>query len=395
MPIQNETNRIFLRGDTATFVVHFYEDAGRTIPVVPIDSAKYPLYTIYDINNELIQTGIGIAEVTPGRYRADYIIPFDAPLSNDRSRWRIEWTIVSIDNRQIDFVEEFDIKDTVISASETREQKFISLTGSPYRTILRLPTQPFEVALDVYLASNIDQKVVDNVTTMLANGIKLSPDGDSMVYYYDIDGSVLNQCSSFAIIWKIRNTQFEPQQFIYQNLTVITPKVLILVTCLRMLIDKLQKRLGIVQAYEDSDLVEYLARGAELVNSGYPTTFFSFNMMPSALTVHHLLYSGWYALQAQGLLSTELAFSFSGQTVTLDYDQSGGLADIASRWQEFLTNTLPAAKMALIRRNSPVGTVAGRQYRITDINLFTFKTSSSQGGTNQIMTQMTTLGLLF
>lgn len=323
MSIQDETNRIFLRGETAKFIVHFFEDAGQTIPITPIDSAKYPLYTIYDINNELIQTGIGIPEITPGRYRAEYIIPFDAPLSNDRSRWRIEWAIVSIDNRQIDFVENFDIKDTVITASETREQKFITLIGNTYRTFLRLPEQPYEVALDVFKSNNMDQKVVDNITTAISSGIKLSPDGDSMVYYYDIDGSVLNQCSTFAIIWKIRNTQFEPQQFVYQNLTVITPKVLVLVTCLRMLIDKLQKRMGIVQAYEDSDIVEYLARGAELVNSGYPTTFFLYNMMPQALTVHHLLYSGWYALQAQGLLSTELAFSFCVDENTLLPTENG------------------------------------------------------------------------
>lgn len=267
--------------------------------------------------------------------------------------------------------------------------------GNPYRTILRLPLQPYEVALDVYRANDANQKVVNNMTTTFSNGIKMAPDGDSIVYYYDIDASIIKQCCNFAILWKIRNTAVEPQQFIYQNLQVITPKVLVLVTCLRMLIDKLQKRLGVVQAYEDSDLVEFLSRGAELVNAGYPTTFFSYNMMPSALTVHHLLYSGWYALQAQGLLATELAFSFSGQTVTLDYDQAGGLSELAGRWQEFLTTTLPAIKMAIVRRNSPVGTVAGRQYRITDINLFTFKTSTSQGSTSQIMGQMTTLGLLY
>jgi len=395
MSIQNTTNRIFLRGDTATFIVHFYEDAAQTIPLIPIDSAKYPMYTIYDPSNEVIQSGIGIPEITPGRYRADYIVAFDAPLSYDTSRWRVEWSIVSTDNRQIDFVEEFDIKDTVITASETREQKFITLVQNPYRAILRETTQPYEVALDVFKSNNMNQKVIDNMTTTIANGIKVSPDGDSMVYYYDIDASIINQCCNFAIIWKIRNTATEPQQFVYQNLTVVTPKVLMLVTSLRMIVDKLQKRLGTVQSYEDSDIVEYLARGAELVNAQYPTTFFSFNMMPGALTVHHILYSAWYALQAQQLLNVELGFNFSGQSVTLDFDQASGLADLASRWQEFLATTLTPAKMALIRRNSPVGTVAGRQYRITDINLFTFKVSSMQGGTNQILSQMTTLGLLF
>ena len=395
MSIQNNTLRIFLRGETATFVVNFYEDAAQTIPLIPIDSAKYPFYAIYDLNNNLVQSGVGIAEIAPGRYRADYIVAFDAPLSNDAGRWRIEWSIISIDNRQIDFVEEFDIKDTVISASETREQKFITLVCNPYRAILRLTIQPYEVALDVFKANNFNQKVIDNMTTTYANGIHLALDGDSMVYYYDIDASIISQCSNFAIIWKTRNTVVDPQEFVYQNLMVITPKTLMLITSLRMIIDKLQKRLGVVQAYEDSDLVEYLTRGAELVNAGYPTTFFAMSMMPTALTVHHILFSAWYALQAQGLLSVELGFSFSGQSVTLDYDQASGLADLASRWQEFLNTTLPAVKMAIVRRNSPVGTVAGRQYRLTDINLYTFKTSSLQGGTNQILSQMTTLGLLF
>ena len=160
MSIQNTTNRIFLRGETAKYIVHFYEDAGQTIPMTPIDTAKYPCYTLYDINNELVQIGLGIPEVTAGRYRAEFIVPFDAPLSNDRSRWRIEWTMISVDNRQIDFVEEFDIKDTVITASETREQKFITLVGSPYRTILRLSEEPYEVMLDVFRANNISQKVI-------------------------------------------------------------------------------------------------------------------------------------------------------------------------------------------------------------------------------------------
>ena len=407
MAVQNETNRIFLRGDTAKFIVHFYEDAGLTIPVIPIDSARYPVYSIFDCHNEVVQTGIGIAEITAGRYRAELIVSYDAPLSHDKNRWRIEWTIISTDNRQIDFVEEFDIKDTVITASETREMKFITIIGNPYRALLRLPTAAFDVAIDVYRTGNFSMKTVDNINISMVNGVQIAPDGDSIVYYYDIDASALggsssgscgqsfNGQSNYDIVWKIRNTAVEPQEFVYQSLTVITPKTLMMITCLRMLIDKLQKRMGTVQSLEDSDLVEYLFRGAELVNAHYPTTYFAPQTMPQALTVHHLLYSGWYGLQAQGLLSTELGFSFSGQTVTLEYDQSAGLADIAGRWQEFLNTTLAPAKMALVRRNSPVGTVAGRQYRITDINLFTFRVSSMQGGTNQILSQMTTLGLLF
>jgi hypothetical protein len=396
MSVQNQTkHRLFLRGDTAKFVIHFFADAAQTVPLIPKDTALYPSYTIYDINNEVIQSGVGIPEVSPGRYRAEYQVPFDAPLSGDLARWRIEWVILSTDDRQVDYVEEFDVKDTVITASETREQKFISLIGTTYRAILRLPQNAYEVALDTYVTTSMDRKVVDNVSS-LSNDIRYAPDGDSIVYYYDIDAALLgNQCGTFSIIWKVRNTAIEPQNFVFQILEVVTPYCLSLVTSLRMLIDKLQKRLGTVQAYEDSDIVEYLTRGAELVNSGYPTTYFGYATMPQMLTVHHLLFSGWYALQAQGLLSTEVSFSFSGQSVTLDYDQAGGLADVAGRWLDFLNSTLSATKMSILRRASPVGTVAGRKYRYNDLNMYTYKIASVSGATNRILGQMTTLGLLF
>ena len=317
MSVTSQGHRLFLRGDNAKFVVHFFADAAQTIPLIPKDSALYPTYTLYDINNEVIQSGVGIAEITAGRYRAEYQVPFDAPLSGDMSRWRIEWVMLSTDDRQVDFVEEFDIKDTVITASETREQKFIGLVGSTYRAILRLPQNASEVALDVYASTSVSQKLVDNVSTA-TNDIKYAPDGDSVVYYYDIDASLVgNQCAMFSIIWKVRNTALEPQTFIFQVLNIVTPYALALVTSLRMLIDKLQKRLGTVMAFEDSDCCEYLARGSELVNSVYPTTFFGYATMPQILTVHHLLYSGWYALQAQGLLSTELSFNFCVDENTL------------------------------------------------------------------------------
>ena len=393
MAIINETQRLFLRGEVTNFTVNFFADAALTMPLTPLDASQYPAYTIYDINNEVVQSGIGVADTTPGRYRADFIVPTDAPLTNDISRWRIEWTMVATDSRQVDFVEEFDVRDTVLTASETREQKFITLMGEDYRAIIRLPEVPVEIFVDVYLLGSTT-KIVDNVGLGLG-GIQQSIDGDCIVYYYDITGSDFGVSCFFSVIWKIRNTSIEPFNFLYQSLTVISPTTLNLVTCLRMLIDKFQKRLGTVQALEDSDLVEYLVRGSELVNSSYPTSFFGFNTMPQSLTVFHLLLSAWYGLQAQRLLEIDLGFSFSGQTVTLDYDHQSGIADVASTWSDFIKENLTAAKMSILRRNTPVGSVAGRSYRYSDINTFTYKIASLHGGTNNILSQLTTLGLLF
>jgi hypothetical protein len=396
MSIKNESTRIHLRKDTAVFRVTFFSDVAQTVAVTPLDVTQYPAYSIYDPNNSLVQSGVGQPEASPGKYKAEFVIPHDAPLSQDLSRWRIEWVMVDVNSRQFDFVEEFDVKDTVITTSETREQKFITLVGQDTRVILRQSRKPFEISLDVLRATNLNDVIVTNATLGTAvTDIREAVDGDSIVYYFDIPGNLIpNQCQTFSVIWKIRDAVTEPNQFVYQVLTAITPQVLAEVTAVRMLIDKLQKRLGTVQAYEDSDIVEYLGRATDLINATYPTTFFHFGGIPPVLTTYHVLMAAWYGLQAQYILNVELGFSFSGQTVTLDYDQASGLADIAGRWNDFIKEGLAQAKMSIVRRTSAVGTVSGRGYRYTGLHNYVYKVSSGTGSANIIGT-LTNLGLLW
>lgn len=393
MPTQSDSNRLFLRGETASFQVTFYEDAAGTIPVVPFDAGLYPAYEIFDPNNNVVQSGLGTPEVSPGRYKADFIVPTDAPLSNDLGCWRIEWVMVSDAERQVDFVEEFSVKDTVITASETRDMKFISLAGETYRAIFRVPEEPFEVGLNVF-ASGSDIKLVD-VMTGVTGGIQLAEDGDSLVYFYDLLPAQYQPHCFLNLIWKTRGTALEPFGFVHQSLTMVTASTLNLATCLRMVVDRLQKRLGTAAAFEDSDLIEYLIRGHELVNSSYPVTYYGIGAMPNALTVYVILYSAWYALIAQRLLHVDLGFSFSGQTISLEFDHASGLADVASSINDHIKDTLTAAKMGVLRATSSVGNVAGRNYRYNQHQNFTYKIASYPQGSNNVIGQLQTLGILF
>lgn len=391
MAIQNRTARIFLRRNIGIFRVSFFVDAANTIPMLPLDASQYPSYSIYDINNILVQSGVGQVENSPGSYKIEFQVPEDAPLSYDEKRWRIEWVMVDQDNRQVTFVEDFDVKDVAVTQSESREQKFITLGGNETRVMVRLTSRPCELFVDVYMA-NSNCKVVDGID--LNSGIITAPDGDSFVFYYDIPPHALQNCQSYAIIWRIRETIIDAQEFIYQTLTSVSPSVLNQVTAVRMLVDKFQKRLGVVQAYEDSDIVEYLQRGHELVNSVYPTTYYSFGQLPSSFNVFLVMFSSWYGLNAQQLLETDLGINFSGQTVTLDYDHQGPLSDVMARWMETINTLLPPAKLSAVRRSRPVGTVAGRGYRYNALDAFTFKIGHVGGGANIIQT-LTTLGILF
>lgn len=402
MPIKNDAPRIFVRGEQAVFRVAFYEDVASSVPVVPLDISAYPAYSIYDTSGMVVQSGIGQAEAQQGQYKALWLVPADAPLGSDSARWLIEWVMVDQDQRQYNLSQEFDVKAVVISASETREQKYITLNNETTRVSFRSGKEAMDVGLSVYLSGNLSMPIVQNATTN-GGGIQIAVDGDSIVYYFDIPSYTFNPTggngsgvSFYSVIWKYRYNIADPYTFVYQSLSTIPPSVLEEITSVRMLIDKFQKRLGTVQAYEDSDILEYLARGNELVNSVYPTTYYGFGFLPGNMLVFHVLYAAMYGLNAQQLLENDLAFDFSGQSVTLNMDRTSVIGEVISRWEDFIRNNLPPAKMSLVRRTQAVGVVAGRSYRYNALNNYTFKVSSYRStGSMGLLGSLTRLGLLF
>lgn len=402
MTVKNDAPRIFVRGEQAIFRVAFYEDIAGSIPVTPIDISAYPSYSVYDVSGVVVQSGVGQPEAQPGQYKAMWLVPKDAPLSSDRSRWSIQWIMVDQDQRQYNFSQEFDVNDVIISAAETREQKYITLSNEDTRVSLRLGKGALDVGVSVYLNGNLSTPIVSDVVVG-SGGIQTAVDGDSLVYYHDVLASQFNPTGVpgsgvqfYSVIWKYRYNVTDPYMFVYQSLSTIPPSVLEEITSVRMLIDKFQKRLGTVQAYEDSDILEYLARGNELVNSVYPTTYYGFGFLPGNLLVFHVLYAAMYGLNAQQLLENDLAFDFTGQSVTLNMDRTSVIGDVIGRWEEFIRNNLPPAKMSLVRRTQAVGVVAGRAYRYNALNNFTFKVASYRSsGSMGLLGALTRLGLLF
>lgn len=394
-----DNDRIHSRGEEARFHASFFKDAAGTDPVVPLDSAEYPAYNIFNPDDVCVFKGVGTPFGGAGSYQVRYSIPEDAPLSSDDRRWRIEWVMVSDDNRQYTYKQEFDVIDTAVSASEHREQKFISIAARPFRALMRLSFEPDALSLEV------SQGGFDNIvdTAQFIKGqpqtgpIKLARDGDSFVFYYDIDGADIDLVGAeYNLLWTIRPTVTDLNQFAVDHLYTVNAYVMSLTTSLRMLIDKFQKKIGNVQAYEDSDLVEYLQRGAELLNSTYPTTQYGIFNVPGPLRVFHIMAAAMYGLNAQQLLEIDLGFSFSGQSVTLDYDHASQIEGVIARWQTYIGENLPAAKMGILRRSTPIGTFAGRMYRYNSMNNYTYKVASQSGAAgNGIIGQLNHLGLLF
>lgn len=383
---------IFYRNALSTFRAGFYSDVAQTTPIIPINS-DYPKYSIYDPSGVEILAGTGSPGVGAGVWQAQLMLDENLALTTPEERYKITWVMVNANNQQFTFSQEFELFDHVVSEPENREQKYVTLAGQAVRLRITLDHEPDDLGVALFQGNDESNVLFSAPKTSLTK----VRNGNEYTFFVDLPASTTLINQKYSIIWKTRRTLTDTEQFTFQSMSAIGPATMNLITSVRMLIDKFQKRLGTVQAYEDSDIVEYLERGGELVNAQFPITYYSFGNMPSALNVYHIMLSSWYALNAQQLLEIDLGFDFSGQSVTLNYDHASALADVMSRWQEFIKENLTAAKTSILNATGSVGTSAGRGYRLTQ-NM-TYKVASlGTSGTvtpSSVIGQMNTLGLLW
>jgi hypothetical protein len=407
------TPRILTRGETSQFQVSFFLDDAETTPLTPL-TTDYPAYSILDPSGTVIQTGVGTAS-SPGRWTVQWQVPKDARLSyfnqtpqtfNDQNqgmdltandgRYRIEWQLVTDQNQQVQFVEEFDVRDTAITQSQNRELKYLTLAGDPIRLLYRTTALPYKATIRVYQRGQNTPLIYNYYDSTLPvgmqGGVQYAKDGDSYVLYYDVPAGVTACNTCYNIAWTLTESVSTPQVTEVQILTAISMNLYPLITSLRMLIDKFQKRLGRITSYEDSDLLEYIARGINLVNVQYPTTGYTLNNIPDPLLTYVLLGAGWYGLQSQKILNADMNINFTGQAVTLTVDATG-IDGAASAMQEMFNTGLAAAKMAYVRRAGGMGTVATRAYSYRFLNDYVFKLNTITS-TNDFLTVLTKIGLL-
>lgn len=397
----SNTPRILTRGETTQFKVAFFFDENETTPLDPIDPA-YPKYTIIAPDGTPVQTGTGTPS-TPGHYTAQYLVPKDAilsynnvkpntyndqnqgmPLTADEARYRIEWQMVTAENYQVNFVEEFDVRDTAITQSANRELKYLTLKGDPIKLMFRNTVIPYSTRMRLLIRGNdtnpVTEQYLEPWRPVGQQGqIKSAKDGDSYVLYYDLPAGVTQGNTCYIVLWQIQETEFSVPTTEFQMVTSIMTNMLPVIVSLRMLIDKFQKRLGRVRAYEDSDLLEYIARGAQIVNNAYPTTGFTMNAMPDGLLSFVLLAAGVWGLNAQRLLDGDMNFNFSGQSVNLSLETSGATDAVIGNMMDIINKDLGPAKMTYVRKSRGMGTVAVRGYGYRSMNDFVFRVGSTNG----------------
>ena len=127
------TYKSIVRGTTGIFEAIFVEDDGT--PIIPIDLSTYPAVQLVSPDEITIQTGIA-TNMGDGRWKFVWLVPADAQLSTREQHWRIDWTILTVGNRQIQFNQSFDVIDHVEASPSERAYTQIVLEGQSERILI-------------------------------------------------------------------------------------------------------------------------------------------------------------------------------------------------------------------------------------------------------------------
>lgn len=352
------TRRTYHRKETVRFEVSFYQDESKLQPLTPLDTTKYPSYTIFDKSNNIVTYGIGIF-IQSGDYYSLWNIPEDAELASDMNKYRIEWLLIDDTKRQFNFVQEFNVVDEDVLSEETNQQEYHTLINKPIRIRYKTRVIPYELKMTLFAGSNELNPIYENVSYTKGKLTRVEDDTWN-IFYYDIPQGVLNIPCQYTVIWALQEYEQSDIVYDYQIINAIPASLLRMIKEVRMMIDKLQKKLNTSQAYQDSDVIEYLNKGLELVNGWFPVTYYDALSMPKVLDVFWVLAASWYGLNAQHLLNVELQYNFGGQIDSFDFDHASGIEAFLGRVMDFMNQNLTRTKEQIFRTSHRVGSVGVR-----------------------------------
>lgn len=352
-------SKTFARSEIVKFTSRFVEDD--FTPCLPINPS-YPQFQVRNPSGDLVHSGVGTA-ADSGSYYFEWQIPENAELSNDTTSWRVEWTMVTADNRQLVSRENFLVVCPSVETPEDHSIITVVMDSKPFRLYNYFEMEPVEVTLDVYNALN----TMTPIKSYTMGDMSRSDVDGHIAYFLDIPEGVPQ--GDYLVIWTYRYFEASDENREFKSVRSVRPTVLRMVDQLRVFIDRFNKRQSAPNAFSDSDLIEFLEKGLQLVNGWYPMSNPAVtwdSLHTTGFEVFVLVGAAVWGLESQFLLENDLSFDFQGLTTSLSYDRKSGLSETLGRMNEWLNTNLTKAKVAQARSaaNNSIGSVAVRPYTL-------------------------------
>lgn len=331
------------RGTSTAFEATFLDQD--STPLVPADPASYPQVTIKDPDGNVTATTVG-SPLGSGIYRVSWYCPDDATVNQQDTPWQVDWSFLTITGHSRSSAETFDVVDKITVDPRERAQSMLVCNGGRARPLLRWPRRPLTISLTIKNVSGAKIKQIDAVATTSAEQDKNNPnrlivesrvDGQ-YAYHYDTDALTADEYYCF---WEVQDTAISEQEILQQTIYSVPDLYWHYANAIKPIIDRLQKRIGTVQAYASGDLYNYLLLGVDTLNFLPPTTNWALTDIPlkySRGVRGAVIYaSAWNALISQQVLEEELQFTQSGLAVNISvkHDYSVVLAAMKAQIDEF------------------------------------------------------------
>lgn len=307
------------RGQQAEFRCMFQKKDGS--PLLPLDAARFPNYSIYSPSGIQVQTGVAQSFGNPGGYRVLWQVPVDCELSNDTASWMLEVSFVDEKKKQYQLHQDFNVVEKQITSQENRDLIRLGVEAAPFRTNWRGDNVPYSIAVSCFKSDAPDD------ATQAPFPVAVTPtgpiiEGDSIAYTIDVPAGVLKP-GMYTFLWNVQETASSATEIEFQQLRVIPLKLLQMIPQVKFIVGRFQAAFDLPNYISDADYAEGLAHGIEYINQWHPISFYSYgdmmttNGVTSPLSSFWLMASAWWVLHSQHLVEAGLAFSMCLEEDTL------------------------------------------------------------------------------
>lgn len=298
----------------------------------PESQGNPPDFIINTPVNQIYFAGTGEKSDAPDFYETIISIPLKAPSSTTDSSWSITWKYSTHTKTAY-----FDVKDPDVSDDEIYQKELfkLAIADNLYNAKLIVPERPEDCTVKFYY----------NSTMLYEEEADIEDHRLGTQMTVEIPAEYIKP-NEYIIIWKTDLTEY------YQTIQVLPINYLPILQKIRFLLDRVLKDIKEPQAYLEADLGAALLGGLDYINAWSPITDWTINNYPKIMQPFLVYAGGWYILNSQYMLESDLAFSYSGQSVSLDYDRTGPIESEISRLQEYMSENLTKAKKTVLRRSS-------------------------------------------
>ncbi len=318
-----------IKGKEFEYIIEFTESAGTP-----------PTYTVKTPAGVSFLTGTADAIYGDDKYSCKLTIPPTAPSSTAALAWTITWVDATVQK-----VVYFDVKDPDIPDDEIylRELTKFVIENRDYNFKLVIPEVAEDCSMELF--------------------------GGASSITSDIDNDIEDHRLGCQIVGTIATTYLSAGEYVliyttdvgeyHQSVLVCPIKFMPILTKVRFIVDRILKSIDQPQTYLESDLLASIFGGIDIVNMVAPVTDWTVISLPTIIQPFLQIAAGIYLLNSQYMLESDLAFAYSGNTVSLDYDRTGAIESQISRLQEMLNENLMKAKKTVLRDSPGILGITG------------------------------------